>query len=175
LAFQPPHFLLALIEGIHGGFLFASRTLNGPGRPGRTAAALTGFLPARFAPLTRVTAAASATAAATATLALGASFIDVHCPAFEIRAVQTGDGPVGFLGVAHFDKRKAAGAAGIPIRHQTDTINCAIPLEHGTNGRLGSSEIQIAYKNILHFLLFLSFNCAGKTRHIRTAKLWRDY
>src|SRR5262249_25536949 len=28
LAFQPPHFLLSLLESLHGDFLFASQTLN---------------------------------------------------------------------------------------------------------------------------------------------------
>jgi hypothetical protein len=139
--------------------------------------AIKGCLPTRLTALTTESAAVSATtavSAATATLALGTGFIDVQCAAFEIRAVQTGDSPVGFLGVAHFDKRKAAGAAGITIRNQIDTINCSIPLEHGPNRRIGGGKIQIAYKNILHSLLFLSFNCAGKTRQIRTAQLRRD-
>ena len=105
-------------------------------------------LPARLAPLTTETAAVSATAA---TLDLGAGFIDVQCAAFEIRAVQAGYSPVGFLAVAHFDKRKAAGAAGITIRNQIDTINGSIPLEHGTNRRIGRGKIQIAYENVLHF------------------------
>jgi len=137
-----------------------------------TAAGLKGCLPARLAPLMSVTAAVSSTAA---TLDPGTSFIDVQCAAFEIRSVQASDGPVGFLSFAHFDKRKAAGAARLTIRHQIDTINGSITLEHYTNRRIGSGKIQIAYKNILHFLLFLSLNCAGKTRQIRTAKLWRDH
>ena len=72
---------------------------------------------------------AAAASATTATLALGTGFIDVQCTAFEIRAVQAGDRPVGFLGVAHFDKSKTAGAAGITIRNQIDTIDCSIPLK----------------------------------------------
>jgi hypothetical protein len=123
--------------------------------------------------LTSVTVAACATAAAA--LAFGTSFIDVQCAAFESRAVQAGDGPVGFLGVAHFDKRKAAGTACITVCYEIHSINCSIPLEHGTNRRIGRGKIQIAYKNILHYSLFLSFNCAGKTRQIRAAKLWQDY
>jgi hypothetical protein len=139
---------------------------------GWTAAALKGCLPARFAPLPTETAGVSAAAT---TLGLGASFIDVQRAAFEIGTVQTGDGPVCFLSVAHFDKRKAAGAASITIRHQIDAINCSIPLKHGTHGRVGSGKIQIAYENILHFLLFSVFQLCGKTRQIRTAKLWRDF
>ena len=111
---------------------------------------LEGCLPARFAPLAAETAAVATTATA-ATLGLGAGFIDVQCAAFEIRAVQAGDCPIGFLGIAHFDKRKAAGAAGITICNQIDTINSSIPLENGTNGRIGSGKIQIAYENVLHF------------------------
>jgi hypothetical protein len=119
---------------------FASRTLNAAavvdGRP----RALKDCLPARLAPLTTETAAVSATAAVRR---LGAGFIDVQCAAFEIHAVQAGDSPVGFFGVAHFDKRKAAGAAGITIRNQVDTVNCSIPLEYGTNRGIGSGKIQV--------------------------------
>ena len=125
-----------------------------------TAAGLKGCLPARLAPLMSVTAAVSSTAA---TLDLGTSFIDVQCAAFEIRSVQASDGPVGFLSFAHFDKRKAAGAAGITIRHQIDTINGSITLEHYTNRRIGSGKIQIAYKNTLQRLLTLSvFQLCGQ-------------
>lgn len=139
------------------------------------AAILKGCLPARLAPLTAEPAAVSATSAASA-LALGTSFIYVQCAAFEVGAIQAGNSPVGFLGVAHFDKREAAGTAGITIRDQIDTINRSIALEHGANRRLSGGKIEIAYKDILHFpLLFLSFNCAGKTRHTEISKLWRDY
>jgi len=117
-----------------------------------------GFLPARLAPLTSETAAVSAAT----TLGLRTSLIDVQRAAFEIRTVQAGDGPVGFLCVAHFDKRKAAGAAGITIRNQIDTINCSIPLEHGTNRRIGSGKIQIAYKNILHVITLSVFQLCGQ-------------
>jgi hypothetical protein len=133
---------------------------------------LEGCLPARLAPLATETAAISATAA---TLALGTGFIDVQRAAPEIRAVQAGDGPVGFLGVAHFDKRKSPGAASVTIRYQINTINCSVPLEHGANRRIGSTKIQITYKNILHVLLSSIFQLCGKTRQIRTAKLWRDF
>jgi hypothetical protein len=112
---------------------------------------LKGCLPARLAPLASETAAISATAA---TLTLGPGFIDIQRTTSEIRAVQAGDGPVGFLGVAHFDKCKATGTAGITIRHQIDTINRSIPFEHGANRRIGCGKIQITYKNILHFYSF---------------------
>jgi hypothetical protein len=156
LAFQAPHFLLALIETLRGWFPFASLTR---GRSGWTAAAFERFLPARFAPLTTETAAVSAAAT---TLRLGTSFIDVQGAAFEIRTVQAGDGPVGFLGVAHFDKRKPAGAASITIRHQIDPINCSIPLKHGAHGRVGSGKIQIAYENILQFFTLSVFQLCGQ-------------
>jgi hypothetical protein len=113
------------------------------------------LLPARFAPLTT---GAAVSAAAASSLSLGTGFIDVQRAAFKISAVQARNSPVGFLGVAHFDKRKTAGAAGIAIGHQVDTINRSIPFEHRTQGRLGGGKIQIAYENILHFLIFLSFN-----------------
>jgi hypothetical protein len=58
---------------------------------------LKGCLPARLAPLTTETAVVSTSGAISATgptLALGTSFVNVNCAAFEIRAVQPGDGPV---------------------------------------------------------------------------------
>jgi hypothetical protein len=123
------------------------------------AADLKGYLPARLAPLASETAAARATAAA---LAFGTSFIDVQCAAFEICAVQGGYGPIGFLGVAHFDKRKASGAPRITVCDQIDTIHCSIPLEHGANRRIGSGKIEIADKGILHFLLLSVFQLCGQ-------------
>jgi hypothetical protein len=114
-----------------------------------------GLLPAWFAPLTRKTAAAaavSAAASATTALSLGTSFIDIQRAAFESHAIQASDGLVSFIGIAHFNKREAAGAASVTIGHQIDTINGSIPLEHRTDGRIGSGKIQIAYENILHLL-----------------------
>ena len=112
---------------------------------------------------------------AATTLDLGTGFIDVQRTTFAIGTVQTSDGSVGFLAVTHFDKRETAGSASITIRHYIHAINRSISLKHGTYGRVGNGKIQIAYENILHFHSFLSFNCAGKTRQIRTAKLWRDF
>ena len=138
-----------MVSSMQAGLLNAAAVLG-------WTASLKGCLPARLAPLTAETAAVSAT------LDLGTGFIDVQCPAFEIRAVQAGDSPVGFFGLAHLDKRKAAGAAGITIRNQIHTINCSVPLEHGTNRRIGSGKIQVAYKNILHYLLFSVFQLCGQ-------------
>jgi hypothetical protein len=147
--------------------------MNRSGHPGWTAADGKGLLPARFAPLTAETAAASATAAA---LGLGTSFIDVQRATFEIRAIQAGNRAVGFVGVAHFHKRKTAGAAGITIRYQIDTIHGSIPFKHGTDRRIGGGKIQIAYENILHFFtLFCLSIVRARQGSIRTAKLWRDY
>ena len=92
------------------------------GRREWTAAALKGCLPARLAPLTTETAAVSASAAA---LALWTSFVDVQRAAFEIRTVKAGDGPVGFLGFAHFDERKAAGITSESDRDTEATENAA--------------------------------------------------
>src|SRR5689334_19361494 len=91
------------------------------------------YLPARFAPLTPETAAAAAWPATATSLGLGTSFIDVQRTSFEIRAIQGSDGPVGFLGLAHFHKREAAGAAGVTIRHQIDAINSSILFKHRTH------------------------------------------
>jgi len=127
-------------------------------------------LPARFAPLATETAGVSATTAKS--LVLGTSFIDVQRAAPEIGAVQAGDGPVGFLGIAHFDKRKAAGAAGKTIRHQIDTIYRSIPFKHRTDGRIASGKIQIAYENILQIYLFSVFQLCGQNKaDLETAKL----
>ena len=131
-----------MVSSSQAGLFYDAAAMDGRPQPRN------GCLPAGLAPLTAETAAVSATAA---TLGLGTRFIDVQRAAFEIRAVQAGDSPVGFLGVAHLDKRKAAGTAGITIRNQIDTVDRPILLEHGTNRRIGSGKIQIADKNILHF------------------------
>src|ERR1043166_3019652 len=121
------------------------------------------LLPARFAPLAAETAGVSTPAAAT-TLGFGASFVHVQRTTLELGAVQAGDGLVGFLGVAHFDKRKAAGAARIAIRHQVDPINRSIPLKHGTYGGVCSGKIQIANENILHVFILFCLSIARQRR-----------
>ena len=61
------------------------------------------------------------------------------------------------------------------IDRQIDAINCSISPKRGTHRRGCRGQIRIAYESTFHFLLFLSFNCASKTRQIRTAKLRRDF
>jgi hypothetical protein len=73
---------------------------------------------------------ASPTAAWTVRLGLG--LIDLQSPSAQISAVQRCNGLLGFAGVGHLNKRKAAGAPGFAIGDQADLVNRAVGFEQAT-------------------------------------------
>jgi hypothetical protein len=68
--------------------------------------------------------------------------------------------------VRHFDKGKAACAARGSVGYQVDPLHFSIRLEDCAEGRFGSTEIQISYKDVFHVVKRWSFNRAGETRPI---------
>jgi hypothetical protein len=107
-------------------------------------------LPAGLPPRTRSTAAASSTppaaAGASATAATGthsastattlrAGFIDIERASIQIGAVESCDSLVRLGAIRHFDERKAARTARIPIGHHADTFHVPIRLEERPYGR----------------------------------------
>src|ERR1035441_1444796 len=139
---------------------------------GRRTSKYRGALPAGLAALARATTAptvgtATATptteAAATTAAALGfrPSLVDIECTAIEISTVEGRNGAVRFSGVRHFDERKSAGAAGVAVGYEVDTIHLSVGLEERTDGRFSCCEIQIAYKDVFHIVV-MSFNRAAR-------------
>jgi len=78
-------------------------------------------------------------------------FVDVQRPAVKIGAIQGRDGPVAFRVVAHFNESKTSGLSGIPVGHDTDTIDVSMRLKQGSNRILGSTEAEVSYKYVFQF------------------------
>jgi len=109
------------------------------------------LLPAGLAPRTGSTAAASTTPAATtgasATAAAGASaasaaaatlrtgFVDIERASIQIGAIESCDRLVRLGAIRHFDERKAARTACIPISHHADAFHVTVRLEKRAHGR----------------------------------------
>src|SRR5712671_7741539 len=77
-------------------------------------------------------------------------FVDVQGAPTGLGTVERGDRLISILVAGHFHEAKAAGAPGIAVRHDTDTVDLPICLEHLAKLVFGGAEAQIAYKNILH-------------------------
>jgi hypothetical protein len=135
-------------------------------------------LPARLAPLpgwaaVRTLRAASAKSAAAA-LGLRPGFIDIDRAAAQIGPIQGGDGAVRLGGVRHFDKGKAARAAGVPVGYQVDALHVSIWLEECTEGRFGRAEIQISYKDVFHVVHICFQSCGRDEADSDSARLLQD-
>src|ERR1017187_4417438 len=139
---------------------------------GRRTSKYRGALPAGLAALagsptatTAGTATATPTteAAATTAAALGfrPSLVNIERTAIEISTIEGRNGAVRFGGVRHFDERKSAGAAGVAVGYEVDTIHLSVGLEERTDGRFSCCEIQIAYKDVFHIVV-MSFNRAAR-------------
>jgi hypothetical protein len=102
------------------------------------------------------TAAAVATASATTTAgsAVGfrTSFIDVQRPAVQVGAIERRDGLIRLRPVTHFNESKSSSLPGVPVGDDADTVNGAVCFKHGSNRIFGSTEAEVSYKNIFHFL-----------------------
>ncbi len=93
-----------------------------------------------------------ATAATTGcTLSFRSGFVNVQRSAVEFAAVQFRNGAIRIRVHAHFDKSKSSGLAGIPVGYDVNAVDGTIRLEQRSNCGFGSSEVEVSYKNILHF------------------------
>jgi hypothetical protein len=95
------------------------------------------------------TAAAAAGSAGTA-IGFGAGFVDIQGASAEFFAVQGCDGFLGFAGIGHFYKGKAARAPGVTVRDQADLIDFAVRFKQGTQFRFGGAVREVANKKLLH-------------------------
>ena len=99
---------------------------------------------------TSATAASAETTTATSAVGLGASFVDIDGASADLAPVK---GCYGFLTVfvaVHFNEAKAAGASGIAIGHDTDTVDLAIAFKELPEFVFTSIEAEVAYKDVLH-------------------------
>jgi hypothetical protein len=110
--------------------------------------ALIGYLPAVGSAF--ATAIAPECTAAEAAVLPGAGFIDVERPSVQFFSVESGDGPEGFIIVAHFDESEPSGLPGVTIGDDTYTVNRPVLLKQRSNGVFGCPEAEISYENILH-------------------------
>jgi hypothetical protein len=108
------------------------------------------LLPAGLSPRTRSAAAASTTptaatgasataatgasAATTAAATLRAGFVDIERASIQIGAVESRDRLVRLGAIGHFDERKAARTARIPIGHHADAFHVPVRLEKRPHG-----------------------------------------
>src|SRR5438128_5883679 len=68
---------------------------------------------------------------------------DRQGPSPKCRALQRGNGRTGLGGVHHRDEGKAAGAAGLPLRHEVDVLHRSIRFEE-----LASSSRVVMYAKL---------------------------
>jgi len=78
----------------------------------------------------------------------GFGFIDREGTAFELLALEPGNGSLRRVAVGHFHESKAFGAASIAISNDTDLVHNSIRLKELTKVMVGSGERQIANINI---------------------------
>jgi hypothetical protein len=102
---------------------------------------------------TAAEAAAAAVAASAAAVFFRTSFVDVQRSPIQIPAVDFGNGPIPLGVIAHFDESKASGLARIAVRDDADAVDGSVCFKHGSNPVFGSSEAEVAYKNIFHLIL----------------------
>ena len=100
------------------------------------------------------------------TLRLRPGLIDIERATAEIRAVQGCNCAVRLSRIRHFDKGKAACATRVSVSYKVDPLHFSIRLEKCAEGRFGSTEIQISYKDVFHVVKRWSFKRAGETRRI---------
>jgi hypothetical protein len=82
---------------------------------------LIGYLPAVGSAFAAVT--ATGCPAAETSVLPGTGLIDVERPSVQFFSVESGDGPEGFIIVAHFDESEPAGLPGVTIGDDTYTFN----------------------------------------------------
>jgi hypothetical protein len=117
-------------------------------------------LPARLSSLTPA-ALGSARESAAPTFSLGARLVNVERAPPHVGAIQRRNRPVRLGRIRHLDESETARTPSVSVRHQVHTIHPSVRLEKRSQRRFGSGKIQIAYEDILHVVLLLSFNRAS--------------
>src|SRR5689334_15588254 len=128
-------------------------------------------LPAAVAPLAAAIAAVTAAVAArTAAFSLGTGFVDVERTTVELRAVQSGNGAIGFVVDAHLYEAEASRATGVAIGDYADPVDCPVRFKNGSDCVFGSSEAQISYENVFHLNLLSAIYRAANRGQDRRGK-----
>jgi hypothetical protein len=81
---------------------------------------------------------ATSTAAARR-IRLGLRLVDFQGATSKVGPVQCRNSLIGFAGIGHLDKSKAAGSAGFAVRDNTDALDCAVRLKQSAKLWLGSA------------------------------------
>jgi hypothetical protein len=88
--------------------------------------------------------------AASAAFGLRARFIHVNGASANLGTVQSGDGFLSILVAGHLDETEAAGASGVAVGHDADTIDLPMRLKKLPQFLFVGVEAEVSYKNILH-------------------------
>jgi hypothetical protein len=96
--------------------------------------------------------AAVTTTAAAATRRFGTSFVDIHGPAIQVRAVQFRYCRFRIPAFSHLDESEATGLTGFPIGYDVDAFDAAKCRKGSVKILLRSLIAEVPHKNIRHRL-----------------------
>ena len=81
-------------------------------------------------------------------------FVDIEHAAIEFAPIESRNCALSFSIIAHFDKSKAPGPAGVAVRHEVHAVNSPVRLEHGSKRIFSGPEAKVSDKYILQVFLF---------------------
>ena len=92
--------------------------------------------------------------AAARTLLPWPGLVDIEHTAIEFAPIESRNCALSFSIIAHFDKSKAPGPAGVAVRHEVHALNSPVRLEHGSKRIFSGPEAKVSDKYILQVFLF---------------------
>lgn len=81
-------------------------------------------------------------------------FVHIEHAAIEFAPIESRNCALSFSIIAHFDKSKAPGPAGVAVRHEVHALNSPVRLEHGSKRIFSGPEAKVSDKYILQVFLF---------------------
>lgn len=81
-------------------------------------------------------------------------FVHIEHAAIEFAPIESRNCALSFSVIAHFDKSKAPGPAGVAVRHEVHALNSPVRLEHGSKRIFSGPEAKVSDKYILQAFLF---------------------
>ena len=88
------------------------------------------------------------------TLFLWPGLVDIEHAAVEFAPIESRNCALSFSIIAHFDKSKAPGPAGVAVSHEVHAVNSPVRLEHGSKRIFSGPEAKVSDKYILQVFLF---------------------
>lgn len=88
------------------------------------------------------------------TLFLWPGLVDIEHAAIDFAPIESRNCALSFSIIAHFDKSKAPGPAGVAVRHEVHALNSPVRLEHGSKRIFSRPEAKVPDKYILQVFLF---------------------